>query len=107
MLWWHRNPSSKPHSVGLYRRSDGIGFFPDFVVAVKDRKVGGGIALVEFKGPHFQQYDKKKAGAAHDTYGRAFMAGYSKEKHALRLFRLVGEELVDDGPFEVSRLRYE
>ena len=107
VLWWHRNPASKPYSVGLFRWSDGIGFFPDFVVAVKDRKVGGGIALVEFKGPHLQQYDKMKAGAAHAVYGRAFMVGYSKERQTLRLFRLVGEDLVDDGPFEAGRLRYE
>ena len=107
VLWWHRNPPNKPYSVGLYRWSDGIGFFPDFIVAVKDRKLGEGIALVEFKGLHLQQYDKLKARASHDAYGRAFMVGYSKDKQALRLFRLVGEDLVDDGPFEVSRLRYE
>lgn len=107
VLWWHRNPSGKLYSVGLYRWSDGIGFFPDFVIAVKDRKVGGGIALVEFKGPHLQQYDKLKAGAVHAAYGRVFMVGHPKEKSALRLLRLVGEDLVDDGPFEVGRLRYE
>jgi len=107
VLWWHRNPPNKPYSVGLYRWSAGIGFFPDFVVAVNDRKVGGGVALVEFKGQHLQQYDKMKAGAVHEVYGRVFMVGYSKEKQTLRLFRLVGDDLVDDGPFEVERLRYE
>lgn len=73
VVWWHRNPSRKPESVGLYRRSAGIGFFADFVVAVAGRKLGGGIALVEFKGPQMQHYDKEKAGAVHDTSGRAFM----------------------------------
>jgi len=43
----------------------------------------------------------------HDIYGRAFMVGYGKDRKDLRLFRLVGEDLVDDGLFEVSRLRYE
>jgi len=107
VLWWHRNPSRKPESVSLYRWSDGIGFFPDFVVAISGRKLGGGIALVEFKGPQLQQYDKEKAGAFHDTYGRAFMVGYGKEKKELRLFRLVNEALEDDGLFEVQRLRFE
>lgn len=106
--WWHRNPVRQPESVALYRWSSGVGFFPDFLVAVKDRKAGGGVALVEFKGPQLQQYDKEKAGAVHMHYGRAFMVGVgAKDKKELRLFRLVDGDLVDDGLFEVGRLRYE
>lgn len=106
--WWHRNPVRQPASVALYRWSNGVGFFPDFLVAVKERKPGGGVALVEFKGPQLQQYDKEKAGAVHMHYGRAFMVGVgAKDKRELRLFRLVDGNLVDDGLFEVSRLRYE
>ncbi|MEY4909846.1 MAG: hypothetical protein RL260_3564, partial [Pseudomonadota bacterium] len=106
--WWHRNPVRQPESVALYRWSNGVGFFPDFLVAVKGRKVGDGVALVEFKGPHLQQYDKEKAGAVHLHYGRAFMVGVgAKDKQALRLFRLVEGDLVDDGPFEVGRLRHD
>ena len=107
VLWWHRNPPRKPESVGLYKWSSGVGFFPDFVVGVKDRKAGDGVALVEFKGPHLQQYDKDKAGACHSSYGRAFMAGYGQNKKELRLFRLANNDLVDDGLFEVIRLRYD
>ena len=106
--WWHRNPVRQPESVALYRWSSGVGFFPDFLVAVKNRKVGGGVALVEFKGPHLQQFDKEKAGAVHVHYGRTFMVGVAaKDKKELRLFRLVDGALVDDGLFEVGRLRYE
>jgi len=106
--WWHRNPPRQPGAVTLYRWSNGVGFFPDFLVAVKDRKAGGGVALVEFKGPHLQQYDKEKAGALHMHYGRVFMVGAKgKGQKELRLFRLAHGELVDDGLFEVSRLRHE
>jgi hypothetical protein len=106
--WWHRNPVRQPESVALYRWSNGVGFFPDFLVAVKGRKAGNGLALVEFKGPHLQQYDKEKAGAVHMHYGRVFMVGVgAKDKKELRLFRLVDGELVDDGLFEAGRLRYE
>lgn len=106
--WWHRNPVRQSESVALYKWSSGVGFFPDFLVAVKDRKAGEGVALVEFKGPQLQQYDKEKAGAVHMHYGRAFMVGVgSKDKKELRLFRLADGDLVDDGLFEVSRLRYE
>lgn len=108
VAWWHRNPPRQPGAVALYRWSNGVGFFPDFLVAVKDRKAGGGVALVEFKGPHLQQYDKEKAGASHSHYGRAFMVGAKgKGQKELRLFRLAHGELVDDGLFEVSRLRHE
>jgi hypothetical protein len=106
--WWHRNPVRQPESVALYRWSNGVGFFPDFLVAVKGRKAGYGLALVEFKGPHLQQYDKEKAGAVHMHYGRVFMVGVgAKDKKELRLYRLVDGDLVDDGLFEVGRLRYE
>jgi len=107
VVWWHRNPVNKPHSVGLYRWSGGVGFFPDFVVAVRDRRAGRGISLVEFKGIHLQQYDKNKAGAVHDVYGKTFMVGYSQQNPGLRFYRLTDNELVDDGPFEVARLRYD
>jgi len=44
----------------------------------------------------------------HIQYGRAFMVGGgTKDKRELRLFRLVDGDLVDDGLFEVGRLRYE
>ncbi len=106
--WLHRNPVLQSESVALYRWSSGAGFFPDFLVAVKDRKAGCGVALVEFKGPRLQQYDKEKSGAMHTLYGRTFMVGVgAKDKKELRLFRLVDGDLVDDGLFEVGRLRYE
>jgi hypothetical protein len=108
VVWWHRNPSQKPTSVALYRWSSGRGFFPDFVVAVKGRTDGGGVALIEFKGPHLQQYDKNKAAAVHPRYGRVFMVGPAVgNARELRLFRLAAGELVDDGLFEVARMRYD
>lgn len=42
--WWHRNPVRQPASVALYRWSNGVRFFPDFLVAVKGRKAGNGLA---------------------------------------------------------------
>ena len=108
VVWWHRNPVRKPESVALYEWSSGVGFFPDFLVAVQGRKTGDGVALVEFKGPHLQQYDKEKAGAVHAHYGRVFMVGAGdRDRKELRLFRLVAGELEDDGLFEVIRLRYD
>jgi len=98
----------KPESVALYQWSSGVGFFQDFLVAVQGRKTGDDVALVEFKGPHLQPYDQEKAGALHPHYGRVFMVGAGdRDRKELRLFRLVGGELEDDGLFEVMRLRHD
>ena len=42
--WWYRNPVRKPESAALYQWSSGVGFFPDFLVAVQGRKTGDGVA---------------------------------------------------------------
>jgi superfamily II DNA or RNA helicase len=106
VVWWHRNPSRKPTSVALYEWHDGVGFFPDFVVGVAGRKKGDGAALAELKGPQLLEYDRLKAGAEHLIYGRVYMIGKETVDGPFRLWRLVDGALVDDGPFEVQRLRY-
>lgn len=113
--WWHRNPVRRPDSVALYKWSGGQGFFPDFVVGVRYRTESDGVALSEVKGQHLLQYDKAKAGARHAVYGRVFMVGKTGPNgdtnagisNTFRLWRLAeNNELVDDGPFEVPRMRH-
>lgn len=104
--WWHRNPARKPYSVGLYRWNEGIGFFPDFVVGVVGRSEGDGIALSELKGPQLLVHDRLKAGAVHIRYGRVYMIGRESDGGPFRLWRLLGKSLVDDGVFEIQRLKY-
>lgn len=105
--WWHRNTVRKADSVALYGWADGEGFFPDFVVKVKDRKIGDGIALLEVKGPHIRESDRKKAGAVHQTYGKVFMAGRKTPgKPDFALFRFEDGQLHEDGTFEVVRMRW-
>lgn len=107
VLWWHRNPSQQPDSVGLYGWSQGRGFFPDFVVAIKGRSVGQGIALVEVKGPQLQHYDRAKASARHREYGSAFMVGYHPGKKDFVMLREENGQLYENGIFEVARLRFD
>lgn len=108
VIWWHRNPVRKPSSVALYKWADGIGFYPDFVLQIKERAEGDGVALSEVKGPHLQYYDRAKAAAVHVKYGRVFMIGKeSGSDGSFRYWRKVGDDnLVDDGKFEVPRMRY-
>ncbi len=105
--WWHRNPGNSPQTIRLYSWADGRGFWPDFAVVVEGRTVGDGIALIEVKGEHLQDYDRAKAAARHPVYGRVFMVGKRKGSEGFRFWRLTEQdELVDDGPFEAARLRY-
>jgi hypothetical protein len=106
VVWWHRNPVKKTDSVALYGWNKGVGFFPDFVVAIDGRKEGQGVALTELKGAQLLYYDREKAAAKHPVYGRVFMVGKEGATSDLRLWRLTSDELVDDGPFEAKRLRY-
>jgi hypothetical protein len=108
VVWWHRNPVRKPSSVALYKWADGVGFFPDFVLEVKERTEGNGIALSEIKGPHLQYFERAKAAAVHVKYGRVFMVGKElNNEGSFRFWRKVSDgNLVDDGKFEVPRLRY-
>jgi hypothetical protein len=93
----HRNSVRQPQSVALYRWPNGVGFFPNLLVAVQGHKATGGVALGKFKGSLLKQYYKKMAGPCMH-YGRVFMVDVdSKNKKELRLFRLVDSELVDDG----------
>ena len=107
VLWWHRNQSQQPTSVGLYAWSHGRGFFPDFVVAVKGRLVGHGLALVEVKGPQLQHYDRAKASARHREYAGAFMVGYHPGKKSFVMFWEENGQLYEHGAFEVARLRFD
>jgi type III restriction enzyme len=73
VLWWHRNPPKKKHSVAIVR-PDGGRFFPDFIVGVKDRTVAkDGILLIETKHAIGSVDSKIKAVIEHKEYGRALM----------------------------------
>jgi len=73
VLWWHRNPPRKKHSVAIVR-PDGGRFFPDFVVGVKGRTITkDGILLIETKHAIGSVDSQIKAVIEHKEYGRALM----------------------------------
>lgn len=66
------------------------------------------IVLLEVKGPQLQHYDRAKAGARHSIYGRVSMVGKGWNGSGFLVWRLTQkDELVDDGRFEVARLRHD
>ena len=74
ILWWHRNESRKPWSIGLVM-PDGTNYYPDFMVKVKERKKGNGILLIEVKGEHLinSLNTPDKADASHKLYRKPLM----------------------------------
>lgn len=108
VLWWHRNPSTGPDRLQLYRWNDGAPFHPDFVVAHRGRNCTDHVALVEVKGPRGwgDPLDVKKAeGAAHDDYGRCVFVGREKGGKFQRLQPLDGR-LASQGAFDFAQLRW-
>jgi hypothetical protein len=108
VLWWHRNLPSRPDSIGLYRWDDGRGFFPDFVVAMRERPTSHGIALLEIKGGPLwgEPLEVDKADAVHPEYGAVFMAGRRRGETAFSALRRLGDRLERDGEFSIGRLRF-
>ena len=108
--WWHRNPADprKPDALGLYRWDDGDGFYPDFVVSLKERQTPGGIALVEVKGNFLwgNDHDVDKAQARHADYGSVFMVGRERGQREFFCLQKLGDKLRTAGDFSVDRLQY-
>lgn len=72
VTWWHRNQPHKPWAVNVLL-PDGRGFFPDFLVGVKDRKTPDGVLLAEPKF-YFERRDEvPKADVAHASYGKVLV----------------------------------
>jgi hypothetical protein len=72
VTWWHRNLPHKPWAVNVLL-PDGRGFFPDFLVGVRNRKTPDGVLLAEPKF-HFEQRDQvPKADVTHTAYGKVLV----------------------------------
>ena len=70
--WWHRNEPRKPWSINVLLES-GEGFFPDFIIGIKNRpKVDGGL-LADTKYAFETRREMPKLLAEHDSYGRVLI----------------------------------
>ena len=108
--WWHRNSADvrKPGALGLYRWDDGDGFYPDFVVSLKERQTPGGIALLEVKGNFLwgNDHDVDKAQARHAEYGAVFMVGRERGQREFFCLQKLGDKLRTAGDFSIERLQH-
>jgi len=79
LLWWHRNLPHKDWSVRLLL-TNGKGFFPDFIIGVKDRPKPNGALLVDTKYAFDTAREAPKILADHDEYGRVLIVHKTGEK---------------------------
>jgi len=72
VLWWHRNEPHKPWSINVLMES-GRGFFPDFVVGIKDRPCEQNGLLADTKYAYETTRELPKLLAEHAAYGRVLI----------------------------------
>jgi superfamily II DNA or RNA helicase len=72
VLWWHRNEPRKPWSVNV-TQENGRGFYPDFVVGVRNRPTALNALLVDPKFFFEIEREAGKVRAAHADYGRVLI----------------------------------
>jgi len=72
VLWWHRNPCRKDWSINVLLES-GAGFFPDFVVGIKDRPREQHALLADTKYAYDTNKELPKLLAEHASYGRVLI----------------------------------
>jgi hypothetical protein len=87
VLWWHRNPSRKPESINVLLES-GQGFFPDFIVGIKERpKLDHGL-LADTKYAYETARELPKILAEHQDYGRVLILSRADPKSHWALARV-------------------
>lgn len=79
VLWWHRNQPHKDWSVNVLMEN-GRGFFPDFVVGIRDRVTLDGGMLADTKHAWETSPEYPKLLAEHARYGRAVILTKHAEK---------------------------
>ena len=78
ILWWQRNPPHKPWSVRVLL-NDGRGFFPDFILGVKERLRENSALLTDTKFAYELHKEQAKILAEHQAYGRVLILHQVKE----------------------------
>ena len=104
--WWHRNEPSKLYSVGLVM-PDGKGYFPDFMVKVKERNKGDGILMIEVKGAFLMNSNNTpdKAQASHGLYRHPLMVMFEESGRWMTLrFNEKTDKLEPDAVFRLDAL---
>ena len=100
VLWWHRNDPHKPWSINVLM-DNGQGFFPDFIVGIKNRPTEDNGLLTDPKEAYPRRKEIPKLAAEHQAYGRVLILTKDNEKQR---WEIAGwdanlEKTKIDGPF--------
>ena len=79
VMWWHRNPVNKPWSVKVLL-VDGRGFYPDFIIGIRNRKTQNGGLLADTKYAYDTNKELPKILAEHPSYGRVLIVAQNNSK---------------------------
>jgi superfamily II DNA or RNA helicase len=82
ILWWHRNPQSKPYTSSLVMPELRYDYNPDYAVGVRGRKSDDSILMIEVKGTPYLDTPETvvKARAVHKAYKKVAMFHWQDRK---------------------------
>jgi hypothetical protein len=102
VLWWHRNPVSRPWSVKLLL-ADGRGFYPDFIVGIQNRKTEDNGLLADTKYAFEVSKELPKILASHASYGHALILSKNiNQQWTIVKFDEKANKAVLDRPFRIA-----
>lgn len=103
VLWWHRNEPHKPWSINVLM-DNGRGFFPDFIVGVKERATEDNGLLTDPKEAYSRTKELPKLAAEHAAYGKVLILTKENERERWEIatWDSSGEKPVIAGPFRIA-----
>ncbi len=103
VLWWHRNEPHKPHSINVLM-DNGQGFFPDFIVGIRERPTEDHGLLTDPKEAYSRTKEVPKLAAEHAAYGKVLILTKENERERWEIatWDATGEKPVIAGPFRIA-----
>ena len=90
VVWWHRNPDRKPHSIGLLRGDSKNLFYPDFVICMAH--MPGDQPLMRLIDPKHDTKDAaSKALHASSYYGKVLFLTRVEVTQGVKQFKIVND----------------
>ena len=103
VLWWHRNEPHKPWSINVLM-DNGQGFFPDFIVGIRERPTDDHGLLTDPKEAYSRTKELPKLAAEHAAYGKVLILTKENERERWEIasWDADGERPIITGPFRIA-----
>ena len=100
VLWWHRNPVNKSWSINVLLEN-GHGFYPDFIVGIRNRPTEEHGLLLDPKERFQQSSELPKILAEHAGYGRVLIVSKDPNDRWAMVERHAGTAVLG-APFKIA-----